>query len=245
MEVVGDDYIDSARHVFVNSRVGNISGDFNPLPIVSLIKGKRAEYVTKAAVMRHCGADIDLEDAWKTYFVVASNYSTQTEQVLTRGNFVRNMMASFSIPGLLPPTLIDGHLMYDGGSFNNFPVDVMRKMGAGKIIGVDLLSDYVRTFAMETVPGPGAIFLDSLRSRKKKRYKLPSLPDTLLTASFITSMARQKQMREHVDILFKPDIRGVGMLDWKKFETIVASTREAARKQLQGLSPEALETFRR
>ena len=35
--------------------------------------------------------------------------------------------------------LLDGDLACDGGTFNNFPADVMRRMrGVGKVIGVDL-----------------------------------------------------------------------------------------------------------
>ena len=74
------------------------------------------------------GADIDMEDTWKTFFVIASNYSTGSETVLSRGNLARNVIASYAIPGAMPPAFIDGHMMYDGGTFNNFPVDVMAQL---------------------------------------------------------------------------------------------------------------------
>jgi NTE family protein len=61
--------------------------------------------------------------------------------VLTRGHLAKSIRASVSIPGALPPVLLDGDLHIDGGSFYNFSTDVMRRMGAARIIGVNLLRD--------------------------------------------------------------------------------------------------------
>ncbi|MFK7903327.1 MAG: patatin-like phospholipase family protein [Nitratireductor sp.] len=233
------------RDIFTNSPFGNISGDFNLLPILSLIKGERAWKVSRKAVIDNAGADIDMEDSWKTFFVVASNFSTHQEQVLTHGNFTRNLVASFSIPGLMPPCIIDGHLMFDGGSFNNFPVDHMRRQGATHIIGIDLLSDVVREHAFEKVPSSLSVIWDKIRFRNKQKYKkLPTLPVTLLTASVVASIARQKDLRNHVDILFQPNARGVSLLDWKKYDVLFSRAKVDAKEQLSKLSQETLDKFK-
>jgi len=244
LDIIGESLIDAARHVFLNAPKGNISGDYNILPIMSVIKGQRAWKATLKAIEEHAGHNIDMEDTWKTTFAIASNYSTQREQVLSRGNLARNIMASFSIPGMMPPVLIDKHLMFDGGSFNNFPVDVMRRMGAGKIIGIDLMSDFVREYDLDSVPTPATLFWDRLRPKSKRRFNLPSLPSTLLTASVVTSMSRQKDMREHVDLLFQPNIRGITMLDWKKYDLVVERTKADALEKLRAMPPEALAPFK-
>ncbi|MEL6504597.1 MAG: patatin-like phospholipase family protein [Pseudomonadota bacterium] len=243
-DILGDAMVKSARYVFRESPVGNITGDFNPVPIVSLLKGRRAYWITKTVSDNMTAGEIDLEDTWKTFFTVTSNYSKRREMVLAKGNFVEAVMASFAIPGLFPPRLRDGDVLYDGGSFNNFPVDVMRGMGASRIIGVDLMSDYAASFDLEKPPGHWALFFDRFRSRKKRRYKLPTLPATLLTATFITAMNRQRSMRDRVDLLFQPRIRGVSMLDWKKFDKMVSENYAMAVEQLDAMGEEAVAEWR-
>ena len=73
---------------------------------------------------------IDVEDLWKGSFLIASNYSQARENVLRSGDLGRAMRASIAIPGALPPVVRDGDLLCDGGTFNNFPVDVMRRCAA-------------------------------------------------------------------------------------------------------------------
>jgi NTE family protein len=71
-----------------------------------------------------------------------------------------------AIPGALPPVLHDGDLLCDGGTFNNFPVDVMRGLrGVGQVIGVDLSFRKPRKIDLDEVPGTWALLRDRLRPR--------------------------------------------------------------------------------
>lgn len=244
LDTPGDKIIEATRDVFLNSPIGNISGDYNWLPLISLIKGKRAWKTTRKLVETHAGQQIDLEDSWKSFFTIASNYSTQEEVVLTRGDFARNMIASFSIPGVMPPLILDKHMLFDGGIFNNFPVDRMRQMGAGHVIGIDLMSDHVRTFEKKEVPSTFRLLLDKLRPKSKRKYKFPSLANTMLSSLVVTSMSRQKAYRDSVDILFKPDVRGVSMLEWKTYDALVEKSYHQALKKLNALPDDYLAAFK-
>jgi NTE family protein len=166
---------------FLGHPKGNITGDYNFVPLVSLIKGRRSHGAMAQAIQHAAGDDIDSEDTWKTFLVIASDFSAGTEAVLDKGNPARNVIASYAIPGALPPVFIGGHMLFDGGTFNNFPVDVMARMGAGQIIGVDLSSDRSRKVKIDRVPGTIAHLRDMLRPRKKRRYRPPSVPETLTT----------------------------------------------------------------
>ena len=245
MGVAAEDIKSATRDIFMNSPFGNISGDYNWLPMLSLLKGQRARKVSQKAALDNAGAEIDMEDCWKTFFAIASNFTTHQEQVLSHGDLVRNVLASFSIPGLMPPVLIDGDLLFDGGSFNNFPVDQMRRLGARHIVGIDLLPDVVHKHELNNLPTTGGILRDKMRSRKAQRYRrLPSMPNTLLTASVITSMARQKKLRAHVDILFQPNTRGVSLLDWKKYDILFDRAKDDALRQLETIDETILNNFR-
>lgn len=244
MDVKPKDLEGATRDVFLNSPFGNISGDYNLVPMLSILKGQRAWSVSRKAVMDNAGADIDMEDSWINFFVIASNFTSHEERVLKRGNLARNVMASFAIPGLMPPILIDGELMFDGGSFNNFPVDHMRQQGARHIVGVDLLSDYKIQHELDEIPSSPSVLWDKLKKSKKRRYgRLPSLPATLLTATVVTSIARQKMLRDHVDILFQPNTRGVGLLDWDKYDLLFQRSKEDALRQLESLDAEVLQKY--
>jgi predicted acylesterase/phospholipase RssA len=210
-----------AYKAFLGHPKGNITGDYNFVPLVSLIKGRQSHGAMAQAIEQAAGDDIDSEDTWKTFFVIASDFSAGTEAVLDRDNLGRNVIASYAIPGALPPVFIGGHMLFDGGTFNNFPVDVMARIGAGQFIGVDLSSDRSRKFEIDRVPGTIAHLRDMLRPRKKRRYRLPSVPETLTTSSFINSLSKQKTMRKFADLLFQPNIERVGLLEWKRATMIL------------------------
>ena len=235
----------AVRKAFLQHPMGNITGDYNFIPLVSLIKGARSRSAMMQAVRDATGTDvIDSEDCWITFFTVASNFSTGHEAVLLRGDLARNVSASYAIPGALPPIFIGGHMMYDGGTFNNFPVDVMAQLGAGRIIGVDLSIDREQRFDLDRVPGTLALLRDRLRPRAKRRYRLPSVPETLLRSSFITSIAKQKAMGTFTDLLFQPRVAEGRLLDWSRFDDVVAAGYSHAKDVLAGLTDEQRKMFR-
>jgi NTE family protein len=233
------------REAFLNHPKGNITGDYNLFPLVSLIKGARSRDSLARSVRQNAGAEIDMEDSWKTFFVIASNFSAGSEAVLSHGSLVRNVSASFAIPGALPPVLIDGHLLFDGGTFNNFPVDIMAGLGVGKVIGIDLSGDFGRRLDMQLVPGTLALLRDKFRPRAKQLYRrLPTMPETMMLSSFITSLSRQREQRRFADLLFRPRLPRTRLLDWHRFEQIVEAGREHAREVLGELGSEGLGAYR-
>jgi NTE family protein len=70
--------------------------------------------------------------------IVATDLRTGREIYLTSGRVAEAVMASMTLPGALPPVALGKNLLVDGGVVNPTPVDVVRKMGAGIVIGVDL-----------------------------------------------------------------------------------------------------------
>jgi NTE family protein len=237
--------ISNAVHrAFLGHPKGSITGDYNFIPLISLIRGRRASEAMAQFVRDTTNADVDTEDTWKTFFAIASNFSTGNEAVLCSGNLVRNVIASFAIPGALPPVFIDGNMMFDGGTFNNFPVDVMTGLGASRIIGVDLSTNQGRKFGVDRLPGVLALLRDKLRHRSKQRFGLPTVVETLITSSFIGSIAKQRTMRKFTHLLFQPRIPPVGLLEWKRYDDVVAAGYSHAKEVLAGLDDEKRKLFR-
>lgn len=209
------------------------TGDYSPWPWLSVLRGRRLQRVIDSGVREMCGFDADAEDLWKGFFGVATNYSQAREQVLRRGPLARLLRASTAIPGALPPVLIDGDLHCDGGSFNNFPVDVMRRQrGVGRVIAVDLDVRQPLRVNLAEMPSGWDLFLDWLRPLRRRRYRLPSLPAYLMTVMVLNSMARGRQARSMVDLYFHPPLERVGLLQWKRFDRIVQIGYEHALQVL-------------
>lgn len=200
----------------------NPTGDFNFIPLLSLIKGRRLQKVLRTAVHDFVGFDAEVEDLWKNFFCVATNYSQARQHVIQRGDLAKALRSSVAIPGALPPVIADGDLLCDGGTFNNFPVDVMQRMhGVGTVIGVDLDFRKPRRIEFDEVPDGWALLRDRLRPSGKRRYRLPSLMSYLMNMTILYSMSRQHDARRMTDLYFNPPLERVGMLEWNRFDEIV------------------------
>lgn len=88
-----------------------------------------------AAYTGQCGGDFD--NLFVPFRCVASDVDTHSKRVIGSGSLGDAIRASMSFPIVFQPITIDGALLYDGGIYDNFPVDVMRETFAPSImIGV-------------------------------------------------------------------------------------------------------------
>jgi len=70
------------------------------------------------------GADVRFEDLAVPLRVVAAHVERAAEHWFSSGPLIPAVMASASVPGLLPPTQIDGEHYIDGGIVNSIPIEV-------------------------------------------------------------------------------------------------------------------------
>ena len=210
--------LEAARHAFAI----NPTGDYNWLPMVSLIHGRRLRRTVQQAIAQLTGHPAHAEDLWKGFFCVATNYSQARQEVFSHGALGQAILASVAIPGALPPVIRDGDLLCDGGTFNNFPVDVMRnRWGVGRVIGVDLGFNKPLRIEHTEMPGTWALLRDRFRPAPQRRYRLPSLLAFLMTVTALNSTSRTREVRKLTDLYFNPPLGRVGMLQWHRFDEIV------------------------
>lgn len=239
MDMPIDEIIDAARIAFKRGP----TGDFNLIPLISLIGGVRLRHTIDTAIVDTRGQHIDIEDLWKSYYCVTSNFSNASEAVHKRGHLAKTIRASVSIPGVLPPVMIKGELHIDGGTFNNFPTDVIQRAGASRIIGVNLLRERGQSYDLDEVPASMELMRDKLRGKHKK-FRLPSLSSLLLNTSLMASYARHQQSLALVDLQFDPIGYKFGMLEWSKFDQIVEVGYAHAMEQLEQLGEEGIAAYR-
>ncbi len=222
----------------------NPTGDFNLLPLLSLIKGRRLRGALVNGLKDLLGFEPDVEDLWKNFFCVSTNYSRAREHLSRRGNLAKCLLSSLSIPGALPPVIHDGDLLCDGGTFNNFPVDIMQRMrGVGRVIGVDLDYRKPRRIELDDLPGNWALLRDRFRRRNRRRYRLPTLSAYLMNITILYSTSRRGRAQQLTDLYFNPPMDRVGMLEWKKFDEIVEQGHNHGIEVLDKLPEDDLRRF--
>ena len=74
-------------------------------------QGTKGAKAVHSSIDELAGGPVDIEDLWKGFFCVASNYSQAREQRIVSGDLAHGLLASSAIPGALPPGVRDGDLL--------------------------------------------------------------------------------------------------------------------------------------
>lgn len=205
----------------------NPANDFQILPFVSLVKGRKMERLLR----RNLG-DVHIEDLWLPFFCVSSNLTASEKAVHTRGPLWKALRASASIAGVFPPAVIDGQLHVDGGSFDNLPVDTARRLDAGHVIACDIVRPVHRSVGFDAVPSAGRLLLDRLLGRR--RHRVPGMMGTMVQATFLSGLERARCAAADADLFFEVKTNKVRFLDWKALDRAAdlgyAQTRDALQR---------------
>jgi NTE family protein len=197
------------------------------LPFVSLVSGRKVSRLLQRAF-----GDVTIEDLPLEFFCVSSNLTTGHSEVHRRGQLWRWLRASIAIPGVLPPVVHKGEILVDGGTMNNLPVDTMRELGRGPVIGSDVGADRAFTTDLDEVDVPMPWQL--IRWLREKRHR-PNIFQILWRAGMVNSNAMTAAHREMADLLLQPPLAQIDMLNWKGFERAIAAGYEYAVRRLEKL----------
>jgi NTE family protein len=222
-----DELTERFRRAFVDSRPLR---DYT-LPFVSLVSGRKV-----SARLHEAFGDLTIEDLPLEFFCVSSNLTTGQMMVHRRGTLWRWLRASVAVPGVLPPVLQHGEVLVDGAAMNNLPVDVMRELGRGPVIGSDVGADRAFAAASEEtdVPLPWQL----LRWTKARR-RCPSIFQILWRAGMVNSTASTIAHRAQSDLILQPSLAEVDMLNWDAFDRAIQAGYEYAVKKLEELPADA------
>lgn len=210
--------------------------DYNLFPLVSLIGGRRLESQLLAAFRSPDGSQLEIEDTWKSFFCVATNYSFAREMVLRRGSLAKLVRASLSIPVFLPPVFHQGDVLIDGALFNNFPTDVMRQSGVGYLIGVDLEKKPFGSVLSQSVPRGWDLLLRRFMRRPGQADRIPSIGGMLYHSPMLASRSRQAQSAALADLLIRPDLSGMRNMDWGALDRAIELGYRAAQTEIKRIA---------
>ena len=138
---------------------------------------------------------------------VATDLVSGKEVVFNKGVLPMAMRASMAIPGVFAPVKTEGMVLVDGGLRNNFPVDVIRAMGADIVIGVKTPSD-------------------------GEDVNLDNVADMLSKVVSITVAAKTEEAMADTDILIQPSIGSYGTMSFNTtaLRTLMDNGEKAARE---------------
>jgi predicted acylesterase/phospholipase RssA len=194
------------------------------LPLTAILKGKRMSNRLRDYF------NLPIEHLWLNFFCVASDYIHCNEKVFDSGSLHHRIAASISIPGVLPPQVIDGVYYVDGGVLNNVPVNRMLEEYKGKRITVDLSN--IKHFKVKdvAVPSPYKILFSRINPFKKT-IKAPKMMGVIMKSITMSSYARKEEFQNNSHLYINPRVRQ-GFLAWKKFDPIVDEGYSAAQTSL-------------
>ncbi len=137
--------------------------------------------------------------------VVTTDYWTAEEVVFETGELLPAIKASAAVPGVFAPVAIGGRILIDGGIVNLVPYEHVMKL-CDVTIAVDVTGTYT-----------------------PQKHEVPSVVESVLGAFRIMQTAaldaKLKEMQP--DILVRPDIHNVRLLDLGKAEEVFQQAEPA------------------
>ncbi len=158
----------------------------------------------------------DFDDLPTPFRAVAVDLLAAQPVVIRRGSLADAMRATMSLPLIFPPVESNGQVLIDGGTMNNVPADVVKAMGADRVVAVNVgdLSD--RESVSYTMLGLAGDTLDAMMRASSRR--------TLASADVVINVPLEKY----------------GSLDWRRAGELIDEGYRAAESMREQLLPLAL-----
>jgi len=145
------------------------------------------------------------EDLVTPLMVVATNYWKRKQVVLSKGELMRAVRASYSMPGLFVPVKVGRDLLVDGGLMNPLPYDI--------------LADHCDI----------TVAVNVSVKETTGTTRPPHAQDVVFSAFQIlqNSIVREMLIRRPPDIVIETDIKNVRVLEFGKAKSIYAQALSA------------------
>lgn len=181
-----------------------------------VLGGQSLELLLRSLEMQTTG-ETDFDRLPIPYRAVAMDIATGEAVVIGKGSLATAMRASMSIPGAFPPVELDGRKLVDGGAAANLPVGIAQKLGAARIIAVDISSP---------LAGDSKEFADF--------FSVFSQLNSILTVS--NRVADTERLGDG-DVLIVPPLGDISFISFERATEAVGIGERAAREKVDALRP--------
>jgi NTE family protein len=206
---------------------------------------------------------VTIETLAKRFVAVATEIGTGHETWLGRGHLVDAMRASYALPGIFKPVMIDGRWLFDGALVNPIPVSVCRALGARYVIAVNVNTDACGRGTvvahMEALPPPkpaveaepatdeGLLARNSRAVKKLLQRQFfgggdsgPGIPRVMMEAFNIVQdrIARSRLAGDPPDAVIAPRLPAFGVFDFHRAEAMIQCGMAAAQREIDDIKRE-------
>ena len=151
---------------------------------------------------------VNIEDLKIKFASITTDFLRGTKIKLDKGDLVKAMLASISVPIIFKPYVYDKKLLADGGLIDPVPVEEVKKMGADIVIAVDLQSKY---FA----------------GKKSDLFNFG------MRALEIFEIQLSREQLKKADIVIKPEVEYVSWNKFVKPKEVIAKGQKATTPVIQ------------
>ena len=158
----------------------------------------------------------DFDDLPTPFRTVAVDLLSAQPVVMRRGSLADAMRATMSLPLIFPPVEADGQVLIDGGTMNNIPADVVKSMGADRVVAINVGDLTDREGVAYTMFGVAGDTIDAMMRASTRR--------ALVSA----------------DVVINVPLEEYGSLDWRRAADLIEEGYRAAEAMREQLLPLAV-----
>jgi NTE family protein len=204
---------------------------------------------------------VTIESLSKKYVAVATEIGTGHETWLARGHIVDAMRASYALPGIFKPVMIEGRWLFDGALVNPIPVSVCRALGARYVIAVNVNTDVCGRGTVVThmealppaLPAPQPMEDEGLLARNGRAVKKllqrqffgrsdngPGISRVMMEAFNIVQdrIARSRLAGDPPDVVIAPRLPAFGLFDFHRAEAMIQCGVAATKREIDDIKRE-------
>jgi NTE family protein len=181
------------------------------------------------------GGDLTFAQLKLPLALVAADVETGEEVVIREGSVVEGVLATTALPIVFPPLRWQGRRLVDGGVLNPVPFDVVRAMGADRVIAVNTLRDASDTLEIGEPPGGrGAEALVRLLLYRTRWAPLINVAERSLDIMG-RELVKLRMQQSPPDLMIEVMLKQVRLFDLDQVDVCLEAGEEAARQHLSEL----------
>lgn len=179
------------------------NGAFRPvIPGSSLLSTVGLERIAS-----QLGGDLSIEELSTPFGAVASDLTSGRSVYITRGSLAWALRCTASLPVLFNPVIHGEYVLVDGGVTNAVPTHLAQLLGADVVLATELSGVRLDLSPIE---------LDDLpKSVPASKTRPPNFLQTYMRTIDVMHMASAEHDILTADVLFRPEMPGVG---WRDFQ---------------------------
>lgn len=241
------DNLDKIKDDLLNISFYDIIKLVDPVfPKNGIVEGSKiTEYLSK-----YIDKDLKIEDLPKPITIIATDYYSGGPVYFKTGNLLNAIRASISIPGIFTPVKNGDYLLIDGGVSNPIPVNVVKEMGADKIIAVNLHSDAIIKKPKKMIRSAVELnseeaesennnregskwYSDIINYFNSRKNSGPNILDVMSQSIDIMEIMTTQMLLKYYkpDILIEPKLKDISTLDFDKSNHILFEGYKACKEQ--------------